>query len=1135
MARALACCIGLLIVASGNPVLSQTTDERGVLVEMWMPISGDAVSDLTGHASFKKIATRAIQLKNFDAELLGDSFGARYSALLTPPASGQYTFWIASDDGSELWLSSNSEPSKAKKIAEVSPYVKPQSWDSKPSQKSATVTLSKGKQYYLKALHKEVSGVDHLAVAWQGPGLKRQVISGDYLSLPKMNAKTKAVLEKGKAIERTMAALPETRPEQLPAFLAGLSAVEHKALADALPRLVARLSKAKRSAEDLALRADYVKVISRITPSEQKPIASPVIKALLFLEDSYLSSLSIKEVEALGPHRASAAFGPIPASADRSTKTVVLSSNANKNASELVSTGLYAVPGKPIVVTTPRKLLAAKLAVVIGHHNVVPASDAKRPLVSMPNARRSFTLEAASTKAISPHGGLIFINVPKEAGFDNASFKIDGAIDAPRFVLGQTTDAEWKELRKALAPWGELVAEHIVIVAPGNDLRALDKPRDVIEWWNEATRRHEYFYNYKRGAPFRMHVTHHARQGVSYWPLEWSIANAPKILDVVMLRAYNNGLFLHEHGHHADDSRMFFGNIGESTPNWAGYYLKGTGDDFAWKDTEDAHLRTLFDGSDPKIDSMAEHGWWTTKYTHYWSYPVTSMMIGYVHEFGWEAFRSVVHRFTDGADPVNVNPLFVKDAASNDKAVRDRARIDKWLVFLCEEAKHDVRPYFAHFSLKPSEKAGAMIDKMDLPRWDLIYWEPVTAITAHGEAMSQPAPTDIVMTRSGKLKCEWKSGGFELTNQYGNTRVGALTVTSVPENKHPRLATGLVRSVGHGQWRRVQFGRAYRDPIIVTSAAPSEGGAAPKGVTSIIRVRNLKSTGCELSVAQTAGDPDSTKRNVSWAVIEAGDYKKTESGMRAVAMKIDVVAENLSGAMNGKLLDYSDELSMLRAGRFGQVLTLNDSAWSSFYWQTPASTPGYVVGSHCGVDATPRKRETLGVVLIEPGVYRIGEQTIRVTPTAIICGDARVEMASAGAKQLVRPYKALLSVRQRHGASAQIVGSWPREIKPKTKMSDITIALNNNITQAGRYEVVFESAATARCPLATESVALLKDGSEVARDAHIGEAGPLLDRANVYSLDVKSVNAAAKYELRVRIRSGNPTAASGAVVLRRKS
>ena len=42
-----------------------------------------------------------------------ESYGTRLRGYLHPPATGNYTFYIASDDASELWLSTDEDPASA--------------------------------------------------------------------------------------------------------------------------------------------------------------------------------------------------------------------------------------------------------------------------------------------------------------------------------------------------------------------------------------------------------------------------------------------------------------------------------------------------------------------------------------------------------------------------------------------------------------------------------------------------------------------------------------------------------------------------------------------------------------------------------------------------------------------------------------------------------------------------------------------------------------------------------------------------------------------------------------------------------------------------------------------------------------
>jgi predicted esterase len=98
-----------------------------------------------------------------------DDYGTVVRGYVVPPVSGDYIFWIASDDNSILYLSSTSDPKHARPIARVGGWTPPRAWDASPEQRSEPVKLEAGKRYYIEAIHREGGGGDHLAVGWQLP------------------------------------------------------------------------------------------------------------------------------------------------------------------------------------------------------------------------------------------------------------------------------------------------------------------------------------------------------------------------------------------------------------------------------------------------------------------------------------------------------------------------------------------------------------------------------------------------------------------------------------------------------------------------------------------------------------------------------------------------------------------------------------------------------------------------------------------------------------------------------------------------------------------------------------------------------------------------------------------------------
>jgi hypothetical protein len=153
--------------------------------EVWTGISENYVSNLTNHPLYPDSPNIREEISDFEGPVdWAENYGTRIHGFLTPSDTGSYTFWIASDDNSELWLSSDANPANAAKIAEVTGWTSSRQWNRYPEQQSNAIMLTAGQAYYIKALHKEGTGGDNIAVAWEMEGSckGRQVVSGSYLS-----------------------------------------------------------------------------------------------------------------------------------------------------------------------------------------------------------------------------------------------------------------------------------------------------------------------------------------------------------------------------------------------------------------------------------------------------------------------------------------------------------------------------------------------------------------------------------------------------------------------------------------------------------------------------------------------------------------------------------------------------------------------------------------------------------------------------------------------------------------------------------------------------------------------------------------------------------------------------------------
>ena len=107
---------------------------------------------------------------------VADNYSRRLTGLITAPTTGAYTFWIASDDASRLFVSTDSTSANKVQRATVAGFTSFQNWTANASQQSVSLSLTAGQSYYVEVQHQEGGSSDHVSVAWQGPGFTRTPI-----------------------------------------------------------------------------------------------------------------------------------------------------------------------------------------------------------------------------------------------------------------------------------------------------------------------------------------------------------------------------------------------------------------------------------------------------------------------------------------------------------------------------------------------------------------------------------------------------------------------------------------------------------------------------------------------------------------------------------------------------------------------------------------------------------------------------------------------------------------------------------------------------------------------------------------------------------------------------------------------
>jgi hypothetical protein len=210
------------LLAHQSNAAAPATPQGMITGKAFSNITGTAVANLTSSPKFPSNPDALFFWPYFEWNATGDiglppndfadNYGSQIVGYFYPPSTGDYVFYIASDDNGALYLSTDDNPANKKLIAQETAYSSAREfgtsagssditaknsssftgtqWPNKDANGLAVITLQGGQPYYIEALAKEGTGGDHLAVAVQDPlGAidPASPIPGQYLSSDRTN------------------------------------------------------------------------------------------------------------------------------------------------------------------------------------------------------------------------------------------------------------------------------------------------------------------------------------------------------------------------------------------------------------------------------------------------------------------------------------------------------------------------------------------------------------------------------------------------------------------------------------------------------------------------------------------------------------------------------------------------------------------------------------------------------------------------------------------------------------------------------------------------------------------------------------------------------------------------------------
>ena len=229
----------------------------------------------------------------------------------------------------------------------------------------------------------------------------------------------------------------------------------------------------------------------------------PVADTLLRVEAALTQGLPANE---LPVHPSHVEFpGEVPTNATRISRTMSIDGNQSGLPSNFgysgarshirMTTGLYAAPGEVVTVTLPAEVVDSGTYVLVGAHS--DSLWGKSQLHRHPQIVRWWYVDEATMEVGNAFGGPIYIGIQAGSTLGDFDITVSNAVKAPRYIHGETDVFQWlQQYRHDPAPWAEIGSDQFILTVPSHEIRDLDNPQDLMDWWDQALGMEHELYGY---------------------------------------------------------------------------------------------------------------------------------------------------------------------------------------------------------------------------------------------------------------------------------------------------------------------------------------------------------------------------------------------------------------------------------------------------------------------------------------------------------------------------------------------------------------------------------------------------------------------------------------------------------------
>lgn len=355
------------------------------------------------------------------------------------------------------------------------------------------------------------------------------------------------------------------------------------------------------------------------------------------------------------------------------------------------STGLWINAGDRVTLTLPASAIKSGLAVQIGSHS--SELWAEPQWKRYPSVVRTFELNKESLRVRSEFGGLVYVRTTTPLAVPIA-VQIEGCAEAQQFVLGESSNKEWRNPRaNIVAPWAEIIAGRVLLTLPLAQAKNISDPEAFAKRLSDDVAA---FVALSRRLPLpNLHsvvvdVQASSAQSRDRWHSALTEAQVAALADPKQTDVAISALKEIARAYQVREW-TFDGSQDVTNRVFALYAM----------DTVHKVPPKVASGYDPyRVSKYLAEG---AKFETWKADPelATMMYVQLIETFGWDAFKKTFQEYRD------LTPEF--------SPTSDDSKRDHWVVRFSRNVGRDLTPFFAAWGFPFSQEARAAVT--GLPQW----------------------------------------------------------------------------------------------------------------------------------------------------------------------------------------------------------------------------------------------------------------------------------------------------------------------------------------------------------------------------------------------------------------------------------